>query len=387
MPLTNAVWTEEANADDRSKWMPMHNNRRAIAIGCALASFIVLDGFSMLCAAQPATAKVNERLQFLEWCESNGRDIWYDLVIRGCSEVIRVGKETPKDLAFAFTNRGNGYAFKQDYDRAIADYTEAIKLDPDFAAAYNGRAGAYSDQGDVDRAVADYIDARRLALRNAGDRTVSVLQRDHTPAITAVNPQSPIPAATAPGSENGTTVGGTNAMSKSTPILQSSLRGNAYPVLDVQDTEPVVEPGRQPSAAGDAPARPIFNRADNAADPPTAAVGQPGFLFAESNVRYLTRLELQKLSAEQLQIARNEIFARRGRYFKDDRMSSYFARLGWYQPAAWDVPLNPIERANVDLIRSLEAPSAMRSDISRPVPSTKPRSGAKVIRAATIKAE
>jgi tetratricopeptide (TPR) repeat protein len=224
MPLTNAVWTEEANADDRSKWMPMHNNRRAIAIGCALASFIVLDGFSMLCAAQPATAKVNERLQFLEWCESNGRDIWYDLVIRGCSEVIRVGKETPKDLAFAFTNRGNGYAFKQDYDRAIADYTEAIKLDPDFAAAYNGRAGAYSDQGDVDRAVADYIDARRLALRNAGDRTVSVLQRDHTPAIAAVNPQSPIPAATAPGSENRTTVDGTNAMSKSKPILQSSLR-------------------------------------------------------------------------------------------------------------------------------------------------------------------
>jgi tetratricopeptide (TPR) repeat protein len=333
--------------------------RRAIAVGFALAGFIVFDGFSMLCAAQPATAEVGERLQFLEWCESGGWNYSYDLAIRGCSEVIRVNKEAPKTLAFAFTSRGDGYAFKQDYGRAIADYTEAIRLDPNFAAAYNGRAGVYSDQGDVDRAVADYIEARRLALKNAGYRTVSELQSARPTAMTAANPQSPIPAATA--------------------LHQPSLR-----LLDVQDREPVVEPARQLSAAVDTVARPLFNRTDDGAAPAAAAAGQSGFLFAESNVRYLTRAELQKLSAEQLQIARNEIYARKGRYFKDGRLSAYFAKFAWYQPAAWDVPLNPIEKANADLIWSLEAPPAIHG---RPVPSAKPGSGAKAIRAADIKAE
>lgn len=329
MPLANAEWTRETSAGYRGKGASMNNRRWAIAVGCAVAGFIVLDGFGMLCTAQPARAEVNDRQQFLEWCRSNELDISSELMIRGCSEVIRAGTETPKNLAFAFNNRGNGYVFRRDYDQAIADYTEAIKRDPDFVTAYLGRAGVYSDQGDVDRAVADYMKVRRIALKNTDDRTVSELQRGHTPAITLVNLESPIPAA---------------------PLLGS-------------------------------------DRADNAAAPATATVGQPDFLFGDSNVRHLTRAELQKLSAEQLQIARNEIFARRGRYFKDDRLSSYFAKFAWYQPAAWDVLLNSIEKANVDLIRSLEGPLAPHSVVSRPVPSTKPRSGDKVIRAANLKPE
>ena len=79
-----------------------------------------------------------------------------------------------------------------------------------------------------------------------------------------------------------------------------------------------------------------------------------GFLFADSNARYLTRAELQKLSADQLHIARNEIFARRGRYFKDDALRTYFSRFPWYQPHAWDVPLSPAEQANVKLVQSFE---------------------------------
>jgi hypothetical protein len=143
----------------------------------------------------------------------------------------------------------------------------------------------------------------------------------------------------------------------------------------VPDREPVVEP-RQPAAA-DAAVRRSLGRADGSAVPsPSVALGEPGFLLPDSNMRHLTRPELQKLSVEQLQIARNEIFARRGRYFKDERLSSYFAKFAWYQPGAWDVPLNAVEQANVDLIASLEAPS-MRSAAGRPGPSTKPRGGAK----------
>jgi hypothetical protein len=101
-----------------------------------------------------------------------------------------------------------------------------------------------------------------------------------------------------------------------------------------------------------------------------------GFLFADSNVRYLTRAELQKLSADRLHIARNEIFARRGRYFKDDALRTYFSQFPWYQPHAWDVPLSPVERNNVGLIQSIEAPAAAPGTVMRSLPAqTKPENG------------
>ncbi len=93
------------------------------------------------------------------------------------------------------------------------------------------------------------------------------------------------------------------------------------------------------------------------------------FLLADSNVRYLTRAELQGLSADRLHIARNEIFARRGRYFKDDTLRAYFSQFPWYQPRAWDVPLTTVEKTNVDLIASIEAPAAVSRGITGPVPA------------------
>jgi YARHG domain len=83
-----------------------------------------------------------------------------------------------------------------------------------------------------------------------------------------------------------------------------------------------------------------------------------GFLFACSNVCYLTRHELQTLSADQLHVVRNEIFARRGRFFRDDVLRSYFLQFLWYRPHAWEVPLNVVEHANVALIQSMEQDNA-----------------------------
>lgn len=78
------------------------------------------------------------------------------------------------------------------------------------------------------------------------------------------------------------------------------------------------------------------------------------FIFANSDSVRLTRDMLAGLSAGQLRIARNEIYARRGRYFKDDSLTAHFKRFSWYQPYAWDPPLNGVEKANVALIQSME---------------------------------
>src|SRR6201996_4391045 len=79
-----------------------------------------------------------------------------------------------------------------------------------------------------------------------------------------------------------------------------------------------------------------------------------GFIFPESDRVRLTRSQVSGLSAAQLRIARNEIYARRGRYFKDQSLADYFGHFNWYHPYAWEVPLNAVEKANVELIASAE---------------------------------
>ena len=48
-------------------------------------------------------------------------------------------------------NRGNIWRNKRDYDRAIADYDAAIRLDPKFAGAIANRGLAYEGKGDFER--------------------------------------------------------------------------------------------------------------------------------------------------------------------------------------------------------------------------------------------
>ena len=51
---------------------------------------------------------------------------------------------------------------KGDNDRAIADYDQALTLNPKFAMAYSNRSAAYKAKGDNDHAAADFKAAVRL---------------------------------------------------------------------------------------------------------------------------------------------------------------------------------------------------------------------------------
>ena len=88
-----------------------------------------------------------------------------DRAIADFNEAIRLDPD-PKD-ARAYNNRGHAWRNKGDLDRAIADYSEAIRLDPKFARAYYNRGFAWRDKGDLDRAIADYTEAIRLDPKNA----------------------------------------------------------------------------------------------------------------------------------------------------------------------------------------------------------------------------
>ena len=69
--------------------------------------------------------------------------------IAACTGLINSGRFKGPNLAGITYNRGNAYRVKGDYDHAIADYDEAIRLDPKDPDAYNNRGLAYRKKGDT----------------------------------------------------------------------------------------------------------------------------------------------------------------------------------------------------------------------------------------------
>lgn len=76
--------------------------------------------------------------------------------IAGCTAAIQAGNMTSAGLAIMFYDRGNAYFNQNDYARAIADYNEAIRVNPRYAEPFNNRANIYRKQKDYARALADY---------------------------------------------------------------------------------------------------------------------------------------------------------------------------------------------------------------------------------------
>jgi hypothetical protein len=79
------------------------------------------------------------------------------------------------------------------------------------------------------------------------------------------------------------------------------------------------------------------------------------FVFADSDTRLLELAENLKLSRCQMWIARNEIYARKGRLFKNEQLKRHFRQFEWYKPTAPYRRLNDIEIQNVELISQVEA--------------------------------
>ena len=84
--------------------------------------------------------------------------------IAGCTAVIKAAKGENKGdkLAEAFELRGAAYRNQGEFNLAIADYNQAIKLNPKFAQAYHNRGVAYDHKGDFDRAIQDFDQAIKL---------------------------------------------------------------------------------------------------------------------------------------------------------------------------------------------------------------------------------
>jgi hypothetical protein len=100
--------------------------------------------------------------------------------------------------------------------------------------------------------------------------------------------------------------------------------------------------------------------AKSAPSPPLARREQSALEKAEAldfSKKAVTREELKELDLWDLRMLRGVVFGRHGRVFKDRDIQSYLKDKTWYKPDPnfSNSALNATERANLDLIRELEA--------------------------------
>src|SRR5689334_5928351 len=126
--------------------LPMNGIRQSTVL--ALSLIVLLFG----CAAGLSDSQANR--------ETGSRDV--ELIIQERTLAIRSGRLSKENLAIAYLGRANAYQDKKDYDRAIKDYDEAIRLNPNYGDAYNNRGLTYKSKKEFDRAIEDFNEAIRL---------------------------------------------------------------------------------------------------------------------------------------------------------------------------------------------------------------------------------
>jgi tetratricopeptide (TPR) repeat protein len=107
-----------------------------------------------------------------------------EAAVEACTRAIDSKKfvKQKRVLSLLYTNRGVEYEIMKEFDKAIADHDQAIKIDPKNPAPYNNRGNAYAGKQDWAHAVTDfdmaiklnpkYAEAffnRGMARRNHGD--------------------------------------------------------------------------------------------------------------------------------------------------------------------------------------------------------------------------
>jgi len=118
----------------------------------------------MVCVASPAWAGGLDDAQAGEAALDERN---YDKAIRLFTKAIESGEVSPENLSKMYFNRGIAWENKGDLNKAIADYTKAIEINPNYAKAYNNRGLAWHNKDDYDKAIADFTRAIEIEPKYA----------------------------------------------------------------------------------------------------------------------------------------------------------------------------------------------------------------------------
>jgi len=121
--------------------------RKWIAKVCA--AVIVTTSVSF---AQPVSAQQNDS----DVCfKSSGQE-----AIAACTR--RITQAKGNNLAIVYHSRGYEYLQLRQFDKAIADFTQSIRVNPSYLDPYVNRCLAYRGSGEFEKAAADANSALRL---------------------------------------------------------------------------------------------------------------------------------------------------------------------------------------------------------------------------------
>ncbi len=127
--------------------------------------YVVASALMPLWLGTMAAAQ-SSKLKNIELCNGVDRPS-PEAQMSGCTALIEAnlqgGRDKPRLLAVAHNNRGNVLTGKGEYDRAIEDYNQSIKLHADNPKAFNNRGVVYLKKGEYDRAIQDFNEAIKLA--------------------------------------------------------------------------------------------------------------------------------------------------------------------------------------------------------------------------------
>ena len=94
------------------------------------------------------------------------RSLSGDAAIQYCTKAIDSGELSAEDLANSHSKRGFEYNTKGDLDRALLDFSQALKLKPFLVEALGYRGGLYLLQGKMEQAYDDISQVIRLEPNN-----------------------------------------------------------------------------------------------------------------------------------------------------------------------------------------------------------------------------
>lgn len=135
--------------------------KEVIPTGLLTVAIVASPALMVTLTVASAQPESKWRTEDKDACVDKGNIFSIKARIAGCTALL--SSDLPKEYApYAFYCRGVALQAERDYDRAIADYTDALHLKPDFAHAFYNRGLAHQIEGDYDSAISDYTEAIRL---------------------------------------------------------------------------------------------------------------------------------------------------------------------------------------------------------------------------------
>jgi tetratricopeptide (TPR) repeat protein len=89
------------------------------------------------------------------WANSDKRKVLYDKAIDDFTQAIKLDPHSSQ----AYRERGVAYSDSGDHNRGLTDLNQAILLDPNYAMAYNNRGNIYRRLGNYELAITNYNEA------------------------------------------------------------------------------------------------------------------------------------------------------------------------------------------------------------------------------------